>query len=100
MCSSPPSGEGLTSGVASAERWEIRTVRCDPARRTSGLLCATAFNHAFVASRRSRDAAFATPNSTPQLKTVWPLTCPYPFCGTTLIALFDERLVHSAGTDA
>ena len=38
------------------------------------------------------------PNSTPWLNTVWPLSWPYPFCGTTLTALLDDRLVQSDGT--
>ena len=60
--SRPPSGDGLTSGVLSADRCEIRIDCWSPARRKSGLLCATAFNHEFVASRRSRVDAFVTPS--------------------------------------
>src|SRR5436190_16751789 len=100
MRSSPPSGEGLTSGVPMAERPEIRIACCVPATRSPGLLCVTAFSQPSVASCRSRDAAFATPNSTPWLNTVWPLYGPYPFCGTTLMALLDDSVVQSDGTDA
>ena len=53
-----------------------RTACCEPARRISGLPCATALSQAFVASTRSRDAACATPNSIPQLNTVCPLSGP------------------------
>ena len=62
------------------ERRRERRSLGDPRRllrtgeRSSGLLCATAFSQAFVASCRSRDAAFATPNSTPWLNTVCPLS--------------------------
>src|SRR5262245_39430959 len=100
MRSWPPSGEGLASGVASAARCEIVTFVCVPATRRLGLLCETPCSHALVASRRSRDAALVTPNSTPWVKTVCPLSGPYPFCGTTLIDVCDGRLVQLSGTDA
>src|SRR5262249_13134052 len=96
----PPSGDGLTSGVAMAERCEILIACCDPLRRRSGLPCATAFSHAFVASRRSRDEACEMPNSIPWLKAVCPLIGPYPFCGTTLRDDFAGSTVQSDGTDA
>src|SRR6185295_3130334 len=100
MRSRPPSGDGFDSGVLSADRCDILIDSCWPARRKSGLFCATAFNQALVASLRSRVDAFVTPNSTPWVNAVCPFSWPYPFCGTALIELFDDRLVQLLGTDA
>ena len=60
------------SVVLMAERWEIRTDCCSPTTRSSGLARATASSHALVASRRSRELVFVTPNSTPCVKSVCP----------------------------
>src|SRR5678816_2073036 len=100
MRSWPPSGEGLTSGVANADRCDIVTACCDPASFSSGLPLATPWSHAFVAAWRSFDEALVTPNSMPCVNTVCPLSSPYPFCGTTLIDVCEGRLVQLSGTAA
>src|SRR4029453_2372956 len=94
----PPSGEGFSRGVASAVRCAIFTNRCSPARRRLGFSRPTALSQALVASCRSRDAALATPNSTPWVNTVCPFRSPFAFCGTTLIELLDDRPVQFLGT--
>src|SRR4029450_2812383 len=94
----PRSGEGFTRGVASALRCAILTTRCSPARRRLGFSRPIALSQALVASCRSRDAALATPNSTPWVNTVCPFRSPYAFCGTALIELLDDRPVQLLGT--
>src|SRR5678815_476162 len=94
MRSWPPSGEGLTSGVANADRCDIVTAFCDPASFSSGLPLATPWSHAFVAAWRSFDEALVTPNSMPCVNTVCPLSSPYPFCGTTLTVSYTHLRAH------
>src|SRR4029453_2727378 len=94
----PPSGEGFARGVASAVRCDTLPARWLPARRRLGFSRPIALSQALVASCRSRDAALATPNSTPWVNTVCPFRSPYAFCGTALIELLDDKPVQFLGT--